>query len=500
DLIETYYPIAIIISEEFNLRYRDAVLGDMPFSLLQGIQRSLGIGANIFLLWDADKWLMALLEAGLRDEHISDFSIEFTIGNLQIVPMPVDFNGDGMDEYLLHVSDDFSWREFYALAASTFQYPPLPIIGVNSDSTTRSMAESGFLETVALADLDGDGGTEWIVEGSGYGYWAYCGDLYVIDWADGELVDRTGDLFSYCRAMGAPSSAEFTYTQPDAIQMVITHTDGWNCPSTRTDTLNLMDDTLDSATVYEDTAWCQLREAGVAFDAENYATAVTIYAQVIPEFEGQMAQYLTARLALAYALNGQSELSQETLATVEASGQMGELITGLRAAGDQPAAICRAAYDFFQNTNHLQSDRNANPYPWTPENFHFGFDPFDPRYFPLPDPDQAGCDDQKFVEAEPSSTPQIAYILSLDSFVRYDAFWGLRWGEYESVLAQTDELLMQSTDAAEGDLFAVRYWRGVTLELMGRPDEALAEYVAIYEAAPESAWGMLAALHFEKAG
>jgi hypothetical protein len=32
---------------------------------------------------------------------------------------------------------------------------------------------------------------------------------------------------------------------------------------------------------------------------------------------------------------------------------------------------------------------------------------------------------------------------------------------------------------------------------MRRTDEALAEYVTIYDAAPESAWGMLAALHFE---
>jgi hypothetical protein len=37
----------------------------------------------------------------------------------------------------------------------------------------------------------------------------------------------------------------------------------------------------------------------------------------------------------------------------------------------------------------------------------------------------------------------------------------------------------------------------LTLELMGEFDDALAEYVTIYDAAPESAWGMLAALHFE---
>ncbi len=43
----------------------------------------------------------------------------------------------------------------------------------------------------------------------------------------------------------------------------------------------------------------------------------------------------------------------------------------------------------------------------------------------------------------------------------------------------------------------VRYWRALALEALDRPDDALAEYVAIYAAAPESAWGHLARLHFD---
>jgi hypothetical protein len=44
------------------------------------------------------------------------------------------------------------------------------------------------------------------------------------------------------------------------------------------------------------------------------------------------------------------------------------------------------------------------------------------------------------------------------------------------------------------------YLRALALEALNRPDEALAEYIAITEAAPESAWGMLAALHLEPIG
>lgn len=46
---------------------------------------------------------------------------------------------------------------------------------------------------------------------------------------------------------------------------------------------------------------------------------------------------------------------------------------------------------------------------------------------------------------------------------------------------------------------AFTYYRALALEVLGRDDEALALYVSLYEAAPESAWGMLAALHFEMA-
>ena len=38
----------------------------------------------------------------------------------------------------------------------------------------------------------------------------------------------------------------------------------------------------------------------------------------------------------------------------------------------------------------------------------------------------------------------------------------------------------------------------VAVSYLDRPDEALTEYVSIYEAMPDSAWGMLAALHLEK--
>lgn len=68
----------------------------------------------------------------------------------------------------------------------------------------------------------------------------------------------------------------------------------------------------------------------------------------------------------------------------------------------------------------------------------------------------------------------------------------------EAALKQIEDTVSQPDLAVEEiALFGLRYYRALVLKVLERPSEALAEYVAIYEAAPESAWGMLAALHLE---
>ncbi|MEM9951690.1 MAG: tetratricopeptide repeat protein [Chloroflexota bacterium] len=52
---------------------------------------------------------------------------------------------------------------------------------------------------------------------------------------------------------------------------------------------------------------------------------------------------------------------------------------------------------------------------------------------------------------------------------------------------------------AEEDIPRGRYAYALALEALNRPDEALAQYITIYESDPESAWGQLARLHLEAA-
>ena len=70
---------------------------------------------------------------------------------------------------------------------------------------------------------------------------------------------------------------------------------------------------------------------------------------------------------------------------------------------------------------------------------------------------------------------------------------------------QAVELLADAVEVSAPDvnpivLNAARYWHAFLLEMLGRHEEALAEYVTIYETAPNSSWGKLAALHLEPIG
>ena len=101
-------------------------------------------------------------------------------------------------------------------------------------------------------------------------------------------------------------------------------------------------------------------------------------------------------------------------------------------------------------------------------------------------------DPQLVAEIEAREAPETTAPLGS---VLFDA---LRESDPAEALRILDEAL--ANDAPETDIdtvVAVHYWRGFLLETLGRPEEALREYQEIYIAAPESAWGMLAALHLE---
>lgn len=491
-----------VIGQEFDLRYGDESLTTMSFDLLLDFQTALAIGADPSLPQDTETWFLAMLETGLRQEQMDNFPPEFDIGNFSITATPVDFDGDGDEEYLLEAHDNWSGRVFYTLFSDRLHSLPLPVMGMQSNVMTRALPQTGTLITRQLADIDGDGGTEWIVEANNYGYWASCGDLHVLDWQVNEIVNRTQNLFHYCipLAQANTASVHYKYSQPNHIQMIETRIDGWNCQRARHDTLNLLTTTLTSTTTYADTVWCALREADDAFREGDYETAAIIYARTVSEFDGQMAQYLGARLALSYALDNQPERVHDTLSAIDATGQMGDLLLRLHDTSDDPATMCHVAFDFFADTNHLAKEAFDNPYSWTPEHFYFGHEPEDPRYFPLPIPSQAGCDYKQVMNSDPTPLPveESPSDLQAAAYVQSGIYFALSQKKYQNVQENLETLLSSPTSDYEVYAQELVYWRAVTFEFMQQPNQALASYIAIYESAPESAWGMLAALHLKE--
>ncbi|MBN1285417.1 MAG: tetratricopeptide repeat protein [Anaerolineae bacterium] len=102
-----------------------------------------------------------------------------------------------------------------------------------------------------------------------------------------------------------------------------------------------------------------------------------------------------------------------------------------------------------------------------------------------------------FAEAEPTPvpTPDVETISPYGAHSQ--AIDALESGEFEDALAALDDVLSREDDIDPGDLLKFRYERALMVEALGREDEALAAYVALYTDAPESAWGILARLHLE---
>ncbi|MBE2269455.1 MAG: hypothetical protein IAE80_14565, partial [Anaerolinea sp.] len=78
----------------------------------------------------------------------------------------------------------------------------------------------------------------------------------------------------------------------------------------------------------------------------------------------------------------------------------------------------------------------------------------------------------------------------------YDAQAAWRSEDYAEYIAITDVLLPTLTDNPE-QVFGLRYRRGLAFELLGQPEQALAEYQAIYDQAlgVYDDWAALAAIH-----
>lgn len=306
----------------------------------------------------------------------------------------------------------------------------------------------------------------------------------------------------------------------------------------------------------QSTAESQMYSGLFAEAAQSYQNAL---AQASSNSE--RVAYVRARLALAYALAGSLDMASDVLAAPpDSPGQMGDLFRAMAAAfqpGRDVYAMCLAAYDYFADINAV-SDPAVYPYSVPVAWVSARGDEHDPSGDLLPDPAIAGCDPAQAVDALAAShpfsldTPLTDQLTALGipaaveppgdrgyGFIRVegqDVQWRYRisgdayliwrpeepsdvttgtlpnWSfsldrmghliderDFAEALAYLETVTGQtvSADEPEQAMVGLDYWRAFMQEASGDVEAALAGYVTIYEAAPDSAWGLLANLHLE---
>jgi hypothetical protein len=95
----------------------------------------------------------------------------------------------------------------------------------------------------------------------------------------------------------------------------------------------------------------------------------------------------------------------------------------------------------------------------------------------------------------PVPAPEMRYFLDFHTLNYVRQAFASR--DYTSTLEILNSALSTADTAEQASkiTLALRYYRALTFEALNRPDEALADYTAVYITSPLSVWGRLAALH-----
>ncbi len=514
--------ISQIARVELN-RYSDLEIFSRSFAALWRTAQLLEL-SHSNQAQDLERWILELTRSAYRDGlfELSD-GLDITPESyFHIRATAVDFNQNTLDDYILQIENTWGVNLFIvAIAQENRQFDFRPTVLPAWQGLGPSGLET-LLEQQSLRDVNGDNLPEWQVMFTYQGGWHSDGKLYVLSWRNGELVDvATDDLFRYWMyaSGGGYPTPEWTHTG-DHIEMHYAEIDDWGCITQITHTLY-----WDATAFYTDrqrdeaeSAACAMRDAESFYANQDYAQALLYYQTALDRAEafGQALQYIRARMALAHAFLGEFETARTVIAGEPHSGLMGGLLDQLQTAltNQNPLeTMCRTAYDFILEVNQTDPatlDYYPPYYSYHPDSLDyppgwtFG-EPDDPRGVTLPRPEKAGCDIAAMSGERPSSEPTMVFEpppptpIVIPQILPNDLIQ-LTGGtsELNVFLGKVETRLQYQNSLSATEIHETRYYRALALQALNRPDEALAEYVTIYETAPESAWGMLAALHIEK--
>ncbi len=288
-------------------------------------------------------------------------------------------------------------------------------------------------------------------------------------------------------------------------------------------------------TTFEETVGCALRFAQQAMWDHDYDESINFYELALARFSGdfsdydgeqdsieQFAAYAQERLFIAYMLAGDVTTARDMLDDLREQPLIDNTIVqqliAIPEADLNALKVCETAYNFlneeFVDTAPELNYRNVPNIGYIEENVHI--------YFMWREgwgsSERVACDLPYMHEQiaamtasppptatrQPTATPDALWLadIQIESDLHSDIgdmINALRSGEMDNALAHSESVFDSPLVTPASDIaLLIRHYRALALEALGRDAEALAEYVTIYEIAPESAWGMLAALYLER--
>jgi hypothetical protein len=366
-------------------------------------------------------WHNVMLRAALRERKFAlDGPTQVIFDDYNIDVTVVDFDGDGVDEYLLKVRHDLlasgSGYEGYNYLAYHIAYrnPSGDLVVTGTPLGASYIGIPYWIETIweaqPLQDINADGQIEWIVveygDNAGPGGWAW-GFLRIFAWRNHQLTDLAPDDFGFGNNHRQEMGWEWRDANADGIlefSMSVPHQNSWGCyyatlheaewsPTTARYEYTHITDSIPRS------LGCIVTEAEAAMWREDFALAADLYAQAHQHASAEapgdyralaIYQYSQLRLALAYRLLGRIADArtiiddlQEQQPGSEGVGQLIEAVSTVRLDQDDDLSLCVAMHDFF-----LGSYRDFS--------FYVGYTHVDSEMFAgkmhsRPDPARAGC-------------------------------------------------------------------------------------------------------------
>jgi tetratricopeptide (TPR) repeat protein len=493
-----------------------------------------------------NEWIAPMVAAHLNTTGIALEGGQLLLfDDISVLVEAHDFDADGTSEYLLQVrlgSEPFSVP---LSSTSNVEFESYLTAQVVNEPNRRYNVQSVPMQYYSNAypmhfpqyqqianqrwiDITGDDVPEWELTFSGGwfhsgGYITSTDRRYVLQWRDGrfEQILYVGSDYPGGRLInldGDPA-LEIEFREGSG--------DNWSCFTYEMSYHNWngiqFEQVATLSKISSSTSGCTLRRAEEAMWAGDYATAIPLYQDVIGAFEQRLKDivaangniftgdtdlsnyggYAIVRRVIANAMLGNTEDAREQL-EIAAAHYSGEAFATALLSADltSPEAICRAAYDFFANGGGTYVVGAGEII----EDYSFEVSPV---AGPPPVPERAGCDigifnEQPLIQPEQPRRPYILrpslrpeYLRDIHSAVYY-ARAALQDGDYEQALIITDRAQAYFARFADTDnaQLHLAYLRALALLQLERDDEALNQFLALYETKPDSIWGRLAALHF----